>query len=102
MKEYLAVKYYGHYICAYTINANDEKEAYEKATSGKPILQTTSKNFYGIGGFATQINDSVTVETKMEWLIEAIELGYPATDMQHMLVYGLPFVIPGASALQNV
>lgn len=102
MNEYLAIKYYGHYICAYVVNARDEKEAFEKAIYGKPILQTTANNFYGEGGFATQISESVPIETKMNWLIEAIELGYPATDMQHMLVYGLPFVIPGASVLNNI
>lgn len=95
MNEYLIVKYYGHYIYAYTINANDEKEAYEKSAHCKPILQTVLKNLYGTGGFAIKISNSVSVETKVKWLIEAIELGYPATEMEHMLAYGLPFVIPG-------
>lgn len=94
MKKYLAVRYYGHYVCAYTIEAENEKIAYNKAIYGEKIFETIIDNFYGEGGFVKELTTNVSFERQMQWLIEAIELGYPANAQQHMFVFGLPFVIP--------
>lgn len=95
MKKYIAVKYFGHYVCAYIVEAQNEKDAYNSAIYGKPIFTEVLDNFYGEGGFVKRIDTETTLETQIQWLIEAIELGYPANAEQHKLVFGLPFVIPG-------
>lgn len=65
------------------------------AIYGKKILETVIDNFYGEGGFVKELVTNATIETQIQWLIEAIELGYPASAQQHAFVFGLPFVIPG-------
>lgn len=95
MKEYIAVRYYGHFVCAYKISAENEEDAYNKAIYGKKILDIIMDNFYGEGGFVKEIEPNATIETQIQWLIKAIDLGYPANAIQHQFVFGLPFVIPG-------
>lgn len=95
MKRYLAVRYYGHYIKAYIVEAESEKQAFDNAIYGKPILTEVIQDCYGEGGIVKRIDVDASIETQFKWLIEAIELGMPATKEQHELVYGLPFVVPG-------
>lgn len=101
MKRYLAVKFYGHYVNAYIIEVEDEKSAYENAIYGKPILAEVFENFYGEGGFVKNISIDASIESQFKWLIEAIELGMPATKEQHEVVLGLPFVVPGVKYMAN-
>jgi hypothetical protein len=101
MKRYLAVKFYGHYVNAYIVEAENEKLAYKNAIYGKPILAEVFNNFYGEGGFVKSIGVNATIESQFEWLIEAIELGLPATKEQHEVVFGLPFVIPGVKYMAS-
>lgn len=93
MKKYLAIMFYGHYICAYEIEAESEKDAYNRAPLGKEILNIVVEKFYGNGGYAVQIKDD-SLESKMEYLIEAIEMGYPSNREQNLAAFGLPFVTP--------
>lgn len=95
MKRYLAVRYYGHYIKVYIVKAENEKKAFENTIYGEPIFTEVFDNFYGEGGFVKSVDVDATIETQFKWLIEAIELGMPATKEQHELVLGLPFVVPG-------
>lgn len=95
MKRYIAVKYYSHYVCAFLVEAENEKDAYDRAIYGKQIFTEIIENFYGEGGFVKCVDTNATMETHIKWLIEAIELGFPANAEQHEVVFGLPFVIPG-------
>lgn len=95
MKRYLAVRYYGHYVKAYIVKAENEKKAFENTIYGEPVFTEVFDNFYGEGGFVKCVDVDATIETQFKWLIEAIELGMPATKEQHELVLGLPFVVPG-------
>lgn len=101
MKKYIVVRYYGHYIRATLIEAQNEKTAFQTAIYGKEIYTEISRNFYGEGGFAKCIDDNADMETQIKWLIEAIELGFPANAEQHTVALGLPFVIPGVQYTTN-
>lgn len=101
MKRYLAIKFYGHYVNAYIVDAKNENEAYDNAIYGNPIFAEVFEKFYGEGGFVKQISLDATIESQFKWLIEAIELGMPATKEQHELVLGLPFVIPGVKYISS-
>lgn len=101
MKRYLAVRYYGHYVKAYIVEADSEKHAYENAIYGEPLFTEVFENFYGEGGFVKCVDVNASIETQFKWLIEAIELEMPGTAEQHELVLGLPFVVPGVKYAEH-
>lgn len=100
MREYSVNKYYGHFWQNYTIMAESEEDAWERAEKdGKLFFQNVYREPKDLDskGFVVDVEENrkkdppITEEEYWAWMKEAVEKGMQVRPWEYEKIYGLPF-----------
>lgn len=100
MAKYAVTKYFGHFAQGWQLEAESEKDAWERAErDGKKIFQLVYREVKDKHSFGCVVNvdeekakeEPISDEQYKEWLLEAIEKGMVVTPLEYEAATGLPF-----------